>query len=148
MTAQPSRLAQVVPDLATFGVDDGFSYVVPEDVTLGTGSLVRVPLGSRRVRGYVVSVRRGEGGNLKPIVSVSGDSPVFDESLLQLLRWAALHYVAPLAVLLGRAAPPNLPRGSVGPVTGAIPVLSSPLPRLSRDAATGRPSLGLDHAAG
>jgi primosomal protein N' (replication factor Y) len=36
--------------------------------------------------------------------------PVFDERLLQTLRWAAHHYVAPLAGLLRRAAPPNLPR--------------------------------------
>ena len=30
MSATPNRIAQVVPDLATFAVDDGFSYAVPD----------------------------------------------------------------------------------------------------------------------
>jgi primosomal protein N' (replication factor Y) len=34
--------------------------------------------------------------------------PVFDRPLLEALRWAAHHYVAPLAVMLERSAPPNL----------------------------------------
>jgi primosomal protein N' (replication factor Y) len=124
--------------LPTFSVDDGFSYAVPDGLVLGVGSMVRVPLGSRRVRGYVVSVRAGEAAGLKPVVAVSGDYPVFDEALLQLLRWAALHYVAPLSVLLGRAIPPNLPRGVAAPVTGPTPQVASPLPELSREAAAGR----------
>ncbi len=138
MSSTPTRIAQVVPNLATFSVDDGFSYAVPEGLTVQIGSLVRVPLGSRRVRGYVVSLREGDAGELKPVVSVSGDSPVFDEDLLQLLRWAALHYVAPLPVLLGRAAPPNLPRGTAAPVAGSVPQIVSPFPKLSHEAAAGR----------
>lgn len=109
-----TRIAQVVPDLATFSVDDGFAYEVPADLDgLEVGSIVRVPLGGRRVRGYVVSVRSGSppaGKRLRSVLAVSGDYPVFDTRLLETLRWAAIHYVAPLATMLGRAAPPNLPR--------------------------------------
>ncbi|MFQ5555710.1 MAG: hypothetical protein ACE5GC_10135, partial [Acidimicrobiia bacterium] len=105
----------MVPDVPSFDVDDGFSYAVPD--TLGPvpiGSIVRVPLGGRKVRGWVVSTRPDAGPpgrRLRPILSRSGDSPIFDEALLTVLRWAAAHYVAPLAVLLPRAGPPNLPRG-------------------------------------
>ncbi len=135
MTEKTALVAQVVPELPTFAVDDGFSYAVPADLEgVNVGSIVRVPLGSRRVRGYVVSLRSGDGEGLKPIVSVSGDLPVFDEELLQTLRWAALHYVAPLSVLLGRAAPPNLPRGKGRAPEDAVPSLASPLPDLSRAA--------------
>lgn len=49
-------------------------------------------------------------GGLKEIAGISGDLPVFDEELLAALQWAADHYVAPLSVLLAKAAPPNLPR--------------------------------------
>jgi len=35
---------------------------------------------------------------------------VFDTGLLQSIRWAAAHYVAPLAGVLRRATPPNLPK--------------------------------------
>jgi primosomal protein N' (replication factor Y) len=106
------KTAQVVPDLATFAVDDGFAYAVPEGSTVDVGSIVRVPLGSRRVRGFVVATRDIEPAGLKEIAAVSGDFPVFDGRLLETLRWAALHYVAPLSVLLAKTAPPNLPRGA------------------------------------
>ena len=129
-------IAQVVPDLPTFAVDDGFSYSVPEEmVDLGVGSIVRVPLGARRVRGYVVSTRTGPIAGLKPVISISGDHRVYGPKLLQTLRWAALHYVAPVSVLLGRAAPPNLPRGKGRPPKSDIPASTSLLPEVSRAAA-------------
>jgi len=139
VTDQSDRVAQVIPDLATFAVDDGFAYRIPGELDDGlqSGSLVRVPLGSRRVRGYVVSTRRGSVDGLKPVISISGDHPVFDDKLLQTLRWAALHYVAPLAVLLGRAAPPNLPRGKGRPPATSAPSLESPLAAVSHAAAEG-----------
>lgn len=108
------RIAQVVPDLATFAVDDGFAYSIPGDVSGVTiGSLVRVPLGGRTVRGFVTAVHdRRPDRELRPIKARSGDLPVFDERLVQTARWAAAHYVAPLSVVLSGCTPPNLPRGS------------------------------------
>jgi primosomal protein N' (replication factor Y) (superfamily II helicase) len=46
---------------------------------------------------------------LKEIAAISSEQPIFDGPVLQSLTWASHHYVAPLAVLLERAAPPNLP---------------------------------------
>ncbi len=93
-------------------MDEGFWYAVPERLAdrVEVGSLVRIPLGARRVRGYVVEVRHRPAEGLREIQSVTGDLPVFDTGLLEILRWAAHRYVAPLAVLLERAAPPNAPR--------------------------------------
>lgn len=112
---QLSLTAQIVPDLATFAVDDGFAYAVPEALgPIEVGSIVRVPLGRRRVRGYVVDLslrdRASSDRQLKEVISVSGEIPIFDERMLRTLRWLAMHYVAPLAAVLPRAAPPNLPR--------------------------------------
>ncbi len=112
---QLSLTAQIVPDLATFAVDDGFAYAVPEALgPIEVGSIVRVPLGRRRVRGYVVDLslrdRASSDRQLKEVISVSGEIPIFDERMLRTLRWLATHYVAPLAAVLPRAAPPNLPR--------------------------------------
>lgn len=78
---------------------------------------MRVPLGGRRVRGYVVEVDQDREGSLKEILAISGDAPVFDGKLLESLRWAAIHYVGPLSVLLDKSAPPTLP---------SRPELSSP----------------------
>jgi primosomal protein N' (replication factor Y) (superfamily II helicase) len=92
-------------------VDGGFWYSIPphlrKDVAIG--SILRVPLGGRRVRGYVIGLDAEREGKLKEILGVSGDEPVFDADLLQALGWAANHYVAPMAVLLDKAAPPTLP---------------------------------------
>ncbi len=89
-------------------MDDGFTYAVPETMDVEIGSVVRVPLGGRRVRGWVTAVRHEVRQGLKEIIGVSGAHPVFTAELLQALRWAAVHYVAPLAALISKAAPPNL----------------------------------------
>lgn len=104
--------ARVVPDVASFSVDEGFWYSIPDhlrkDVRIGT--IVRIPLSGRKVRGWVVELGERDPGPLKDLAGVSGSEPVFDRSLLQSLRWAAQHYVAPLSAMFKRATPPNLPR--------------------------------------
>ncbi len=104
-------------------MDDGFWYAVPDTLTgrVEVGSLVRVPLGSRRVRGYVVELAPRPSGRLREIHAVTGDLAVFDPELLDVLRWAAHRYVAPLAVLLERAAPPNVAREVPCPATSRRP---------------------------
>lgn len=107
-------LVQVVPDVPTFAVDRGFAYGVPDgSAPAQLGSIVRIPLSGRRTRGYVVGVPETEPPRLKDIASVSTSLPIFDTRLLETIRWAADHYVAPLATLLSKASPPNLarPRG-------------------------------------
>ncbi len=132
-------MARVVPDLATYAVDDGFRYSVPGRLSVEIGSMVRVPLGGRRVRGYVTDLRREDATGLKEVTGISGDLPVFGERLLRTLRWAARHYVAPLPVLLRAAAPPNLPRRVEEPLTPlGEPTGPSPLPAVSAAAAEGR----------
>ncbi len=103
--------------MPTFSVDDGFWYSIPPHLSkdVRIGSILRVPLGGRRVRGYVIGLDEERGGELKDILGVSGDAPVFDANLLQALRWAANHYVGPMSVLLDKAAPPTLP-GKLKPV--------------------------------
>ncbi|HSF86461.1 MAG TPA: hypothetical protein VLG28_12510 [Acidimicrobiia bacterium] len=133
-----TRIAQVVPNLPTFAVDDGFSYRVPDalgEVTVG--SLVRVPLGGRRLRGVVTHVRTGDDrGNLKDIAAIVGDFSVLTPRLLETLRWASIHYVAPLSVMLSKTGPPNVARRRK--LTPTEPKrLPSPLPKVSAAAAAG-----------
>lgn len=125
-------IAQVVPAVPTFAVDDGFSYVIPPELSLTIGSIVRVPLGGRRVRGYVTGIRTGDTSRLKAVIRVSSTVPVFDARLLETLRAIAVHYVAPLSVVLAKSAPPNLPGK---PRDRTLPPVStnhqSPLPKLT-----------------
>lgn len=104
--------------------------------------MVRVPLSGRRVRGFVVEFGEREPDRLRPIAGLAMGLPVFDKNLLTALQWAANRYVAPLPVMLGRAAPPN--RISVLPDPRQAPSLaipSHPLADWSRAALSGkRPS--------
>lgn len=119
----------MIPDVPSFAVDDGFAYEVPESLPgISVGDIVRVPLGGRKIRGYVTSVAEGTPErSLRPIAARSGNSGVFDAAMLRSLRWAATHYVAPLSTVLARCAPPNLPRrkprrhaDTVGDVAGTL----------------------------
>jgi len=72
---------------------------------------VRVKVSGRRLKGFVTAVfEADEKRRLLKIEGVSGDIPSFDEKMLSTLRWAALHYVTPLSVLLKRTIPPNVPK--------------------------------------
>lgn len=119
--------ARVVPAVPTFSVDEGFRYAVPDRLVarLTVGSMVRVPLGGRRVGGFVIALEDTVDDGLKPIAAVSGSVPVFDGPTLEVMRWAAHHYVAPLSVLLARCSPPNLPPGA-GPTPVALPPPRTP----------------------
>jgi len=156
-----TTVVRVVPDVPSFSVDDGFAYRLPEGLEVAVGSIIRVPLGGRRVRGWVVSIGEPERPRLREVLGVSGDLPVFDQRLLEVLRWAAARYVAPLAALLAKATPPNLPYRSTGleyaplepgPLNGldgtAVVTLVGPgpwapivAPRVLRAAAAGRSSV-------
>jgi len=49
---------------------------------------------------------------LLDIDGVVGDLPSFGADDLEFLRWCAMHYVAPLSVILRRTIPQNIPRAS------------------------------------
>lgn len=73
------------------------------------------------MRGWVVEVAERDPERLKDVSGVSGEAPVFDVRLLRSLEWAAAHYVAPLAVVLAKATPPNLPGRIPADPTDALP---------------------------
>ncbi len=82
-----------------------------------------VPLGGRKVKGWVTSIRSGDPKRtLKSILAVSGDLPHFDEALLETLRWTALRHVAPMSTMLARSGPPNIARlkADINPVAAHV----------------------------
>lgn len=89
-------IAKVVVDLS---LDREFDYLVPPELVemLKLGSRVAVPFGKREAHGYVVgfaesSSRRG----LKSIKEVIGRKPLVEENILNLARWLADYYCAPI----------------------------------------------------
>lgn len=105
------RACQVVPDIPTFAVDDGFTYAIPDDMPVTIGSKVRIRMSGRRRAGFVTAVfDRPADRKLLDVDGISGNAPVFDAELLRVCRWASTHYVAPLSTILRRTTPPNVPR--------------------------------------
>jgi len=133
-----TRIVRVVPNVPTFAVDGGFRYAVPDDLDgITLGSLVRIPLGGRRTRGFVTEVLpEGDGAGLRPVLGRVGDLPVLAGRLIETMRWASVHYVAPFAVLLAKAAPPNAPR-RIAVEGRPVRSVASPLADLAGRIATG-----------
>ena len=74
---------------------------------LALGSQVVVPFGRRTVTGFVVGYRQVGAAetDIREILEVVGTGPALDESVLELCRWAAGYYLAPLGEVLSAALP-------------------------------------------
>ncbi len=132
----------MVPSVPTFAVDQGFWYSIPPGLAgiLQVGSIVRVPLSGRRVRGWVVEIGERPPGRLKDVTALSGAAPVFGPDLARSLNWAAGHYVAPVSVVLAKATPPNLPGEPPGAPSSrpTVTVRPHPLAAVAQSSAEGR----------
>jgi len=86
-----------------------FDYSIPEALAgrISVGTIVRVPLHGRRVRGWVVELadRPETDRPLLPVAKVSSDGPSPD--LVALAGWAAWRWAGPVTRFLGTASPPR-----------------------------------------
>ncbi|HYN98627.1 MAG TPA: primosomal protein N', partial [Actinomycetota bacterium] len=73
-------LVGVIVDLSVWGLNKELTYSVPPELAdrVRIGSIVRVPLRNRRVRGWVVRVQleADPPEGVVPIAAVSGRGPV------------------------------------------------------------------------
>lgn len=121
--AEPLRIARVVPDVT--GVDRQFDYAIPAGLqpSVRVGSVVRVPLQGRRVRGWVVEMRSATSTTvpLRDVLDVVSLGPSPD--VVELARFAAWRYAGRLRPLLVAASAPrnvrNLPPQGRGIAPGA-----------------------------
>ncbi len=116
MTGSPvpserDRRVRVRPDLTA--VQREFDYEVPDGVGefVRVGTIVRVPLHGRKVRGWVVAVDvepDASVGRILPISKVVGAGPPAE--MLDLCRWTAHRWAGPPVALYRAASPPNAVR--------------------------------------
>jgi primosomal protein N' (replication factor Y) len=92
-------------------VHQTYTYSVPESFAdfLATGKRVLVPFGRRRVTGYVF----GQSGpvdkkEIKSILDVLDDQPLFPPSMVPLFRWIADYYKYPVGEAVKNALPGGL----------------------------------------
>ena len=136
-----TRVVDVLPHLRTAAFDRELSYIVPEAMQLGIGQVVRVPLGSREVYGYVLCEPQERAGARDGFRSVSAQldvAPAFDDDALRLARWMSQRYCCSLAealsaVVLAGAVPRIVERFipcGASPAPGRLPSVPQRLIRL------------------
>jgi primosomal protein N' (replication factor Y) (superfamily II helicase) len=135
------EVALALPPFATY------TYRDPrQGARVPVGAQVVVPLGPRRITGFVVGHPEqapiGLNAELKAIEDVLEDEPALDPEILELGRWAASYYLAPLGEVL-RAA---LPQGERAAAAKRARLTEEGKLFLKRDreGKGGLPALGLD----
>lgn len=86
-----------------------FHYTIPNDLLdkIDIGIEVTVPFGKRKITGYVVNLlSESNVSNLKEIIKILDNIPLFDNKLLSLFKWIAHYYFAPLGEVIKLALPP------------------------------------------
>ena len=111
-------MVRVRPDLPA--VERAFDYLVPTSLAarVAVGTIVRVPLHGRSVRGWVLAVDvepETERSRLLEVRKVVGAGP--PPEVVDLCSWTAQRWVGSEVTVLGAASPPN-----------AVPEVAPPAP--------------------
>jgi len=108
VAAQP-EFADVAVPVAVHGT---FVYAIPDRLraAIRIGSRVEVPLGTKRTTGFVVGFRNdAKTRQLKAIDALlDAGEPALLPDIVDLCRWAAEYYIAPLGEMLRVALPANM----------------------------------------
>lgn len=100
-------------------IDEPLTYLWPESAPLppAVGLRVLVPLGKRRVTGYVVeanslpsasTAESRKSYTFKSVLSVLDDQPLFGSKELQFYQWIARYYLASVGEVLRTALPGSM----------------------------------------
>lgn len=90
---------EVVPETRSLLPSEAYTYAVPDELHERAllGARVEVPFGRRTLVGYVVQrMETSPRSDVRTISSVLEEAPVLPETHLQLARWIAERYCAPL----------------------------------------------------
>ena len=98
----------VCVDRSVLSLDRSFTYELPEALGAGVGSLVQVPFHGKLVRGWVLGPTEDLPKRMLPVKKVVSPIRFFDRRMLEVLRWVAERYVAPLAAVIGASSPPRV----------------------------------------
>ncbi len=110
----------------TYALDDGTPMPTP-------GTRVRVPFRRQERIGWVVGEGSAEGvSRLRAVLDVLDTSPTVQSDLLELCRWMAAYYAAPLGIVLATTQPSVLTDVSRDYITLVAPPPPEASPRVHR----------------
>lgn len=102
------RIARVVVEVEPLHLDRPFDYHIPDDLDIEVGHRVQITFSGRSVRGLVVATGTDtavDAGRLRPIRRRLGEHVWVRPDEMELLRWAAGRFGAPLADVVRHALP-------------------------------------------
>ncbi len=109
-----------------------FEYLPAKDLDYKSyklGTRVRVQFGARKLIGLIVDKAAHSSlpvSKLKHVTEVLDNEPIFDNTLLELLFWAAEYYQQPIGEVLFTALPSVLRKGKfIAPATNTLYKLSA-----------------------
>ncbi|MBI5745747.1 MAG: primosomal protein N' [Nitrospirae bacterium] len=89
-------------------LDKVLSYAIPDRLIgrLSPGMRLLVPLGRSKITGYLIGVSVQDGSHsLKEIIEALNDTPIINNEILELARWASEYYMQPLGLMIRAAIP-------------------------------------------
>jgi len=98
-----------------YRAQEPLTYAWPD--ILATGSIVRVPLRSKEVMGFVSSTTTKPAFNVKPLASVM-NLPALPATSVALAEWLVRYYRAPVGIVTAQFLPASLPKSPGGPLGG------------------------------
>jgi primosomal protein N' (replication factor Y) len=96
---EEGRLVNV---LVPYPVHKAYSYVVPDEESVGIGDYVIAPMGNREIPGVVWGTEEGDGYDkkkIKPLVT-RYDFPPMSEINMRFIEWVSSYNMAPLGFVL------------------------------------------------
>ena len=113
-------IAQVIVDVVHTNVDRLFSYLIPEGMELEAGVRVEVPLGKRRVDGFVIDLTEEDDlpedlplHKLRPVIRRLDEYPALLPALITLARQLADENHCPLSETLRLMIPAAMRTGRI-----------------------------------
>ena len=104
------RYAEVAVN-STFPSRQTFSYSVPDGIDARPGHAAYVPFGRRTLQGIIVEVHDepvfSEPEKIRPLRSLIGEAPLLDEDRVELAKWIADYYIAPIFDAVALLLPPG-----------------------------------------
>lgn len=101
-----------------------FTYHIPEGLRVDAGHAVYVPFGSRTLQGIVMEVSESTSlARTRDVEALIDPRPLLSNTRLNLARWIAEYYLAPLFDCLSLLLPPGFKRR---PLTVLRPLVSDP----------------------
>ncbi|MEN6326797.1 MAG: primosomal protein N' [Syntrophomonas sp.] len=106
--------ANILINLPSKNFDHSYLYQVPDQMKdqIAFGKRVLVELGSKKVEGFIIAINRQDQINdeLKPLIKVLDNEPVFDQNMYKLACWLAEECICPVARAVNAMIPRTLAR--------------------------------------